>query len=451
MPFVTPEQVRTAIDNADLAIHGAIQDGTLLEVMVALKGDIVSSSFLLSVHLLTTTNQAEIFQAKKSEEFAAEFKQRRYLFLCCKDYMLAQRAGTLDEKFLETQETGLKNFLEKAKERKGKAKAKDTMGGVTGPAPTKASERRPEAGPSRIRVTSPLPMDREKSVPQVKGPEATLPTGAGPSGSSTSGWAGPSQTARAGPSQTARAGPSTTGPGRSKAVGAAGPAPATAVAMPSVPPRESRTSFDTVRPPGGWSSKFYAAMGNTAKAARMHGPPTDEMAKLSVGERQEKTREGASRPHRRLASLEEDVDEEYRPQPSKRKRLEEMVDSDGEEEKEDDDEEVEERSTKRPRVRGSQRRVVLGTGEFYNPRCELCQEKGWKCEKQSKKNWACCRCAVKKVGCKRGGGEKRRNARRSDQEDESDGPATSDGEGPAPHGTAVPRTGHDRKGKGKGE
>jgi hypothetical protein len=47
MPFVTPEQVRTAIDNADLAIHGAIQDGTLLQVMAALKGDIVS--FILSL------------------------------------------------------------------------------------------------------------------------------------------------------------------------------------------------------------------------------------------------------------------------------------------------------------------------------------------------------------------------------------------------------------------
>jgi len=47
MPLVTSEQVRTAIDNADLAIHGAIQDGTLLEVMVALKGDIVS--FILSL------------------------------------------------------------------------------------------------------------------------------------------------------------------------------------------------------------------------------------------------------------------------------------------------------------------------------------------------------------------------------------------------------------------
>jgi len=183
----------------------------------------------------------------------------------------------------------------------------------------------------------------------------------------------------------------------------------------------------------------------------MHGPPTDEMAKLSVGERQEGAREGASRRHRRLASLEEEVDEEYRPQPSKRKRVDEMVDSDGEEEKEDDDEEVEERSTKRPRVRGSQRRVVVGTGEFYNPRCELCQEKGRRCEKQNKRNWACCLCATRKVACKRGGGEKRRNARYSAREDESDAPSTSDEEGPAPHGTAVPRTGHDRKGKGRGK
>ena len=43
MPFATAAQVRTAIDNAELAINRAIQDGTILEVMVAMKGEIVSS------------------------------------------------------------------------------------------------------------------------------------------------------------------------------------------------------------------------------------------------------------------------------------------------------------------------------------------------------------------------------------------------------------------------
>lgn len=45
MPFTTAEQVRTAIDNADQAIHGAIGDGTIVEVMAGMKGAIVSLFF----------------------------------------------------------------------------------------------------------------------------------------------------------------------------------------------------------------------------------------------------------------------------------------------------------------------------------------------------------------------------------------------------------------------
>ena len=38
MPFATAVQVRTTINNAELVINRAIQDGTILEVMVAMKG-----------------------------------------------------------------------------------------------------------------------------------------------------------------------------------------------------------------------------------------------------------------------------------------------------------------------------------------------------------------------------------------------------------------------------
>jgi len=149
-----------------------------------------------------------------------------------------------------------------------------------------------------------------------------------------------------------------------------------------------------------------------------------------------------------------DVDGDYEPQASKRKRVDEPVDSDGEEEKEDDEED-EERKVKRPRARVSKRREVKGTGKFYNPSCDTCAENGAKCEKQAK-YWACCRCAIKKIGCKRGDQSKRRNARVSGPEDgeddEDDEELTSEGEAPsARQPVAVPRKRLDRKGKGKGK
>jgi len=42
MSLVTAEQVRTTIDAADEVIRGAIGDGTIVEVMAAKKGEIVS-------------------------------------------------------------------------------------------------------------------------------------------------------------------------------------------------------------------------------------------------------------------------------------------------------------------------------------------------------------------------------------------------------------------------
>ena len=69
MPFTTAEQVLTAIDNAGVAIRGAIRDGTVVKVMAAMKGEIVSSllsSFL--IYLLKTIKPGRTFPSQ--EEWA---------------------------------------------------------------------------------------------------------------------------------------------------------------------------------------------------------------------------------------------------------------------------------------------------------------------------------------------------------------------------------------------
>ena len=120
----------------------------------------------------------------------------------------------------------------------------------------------------------------------------------------------------------------------------------------------------------------------------MHGVPMDEMARLSVGERQEGAREGAGRSHRWLGSLEEemDINGEDASQGSKRKRRDEgdREYSNGEEEKEDDREEdrVEERKVKCPRAGSKQK--IQGTGKYYTPTCEPCKDNGTRCEKQKR-------------------------------------------------------------------
>ena len=187
----------------------------------------------------------------------------------------------------------------------------------------------------------------------------------------------------------------------------------------------------------------------------MHGVPMDEMARLPVGERQEDAREGAGCSHRRLGSLEEemDIDGEDVSQGSKQKRHDEgdREYSDGKEEKEDDREEdrVEERKVKRPRAGGSKRKIQ-GTEKYYTPAYEPCEDNGTRCEKK-KKAWACVQCEMKKVACRQGRGEKRKNARDSGpEEDSNDEGATSNAERSARQRVAVPRKGPDRKGKGRG-
>jgi hypothetical protein len=427
MPFTTAKQVRTAIDNADLAIRRAIEDGTLLTVINAMKAKIVSC-FISSclIYMLMTIKQGQLFEAKKNKSFAAEFKVPRHLWDCLTAYMVAQKVGALDGKFVEDQGKALDAFLAKEEEGKnGKGKAKDTVVGAgkgSGRVSPKQREWQPEAGPSRIRATSPPAEKNARTVGQRLGAANAAPSGAGGAG----GW---------------------------RAVGAeplGAEGAAASRAEHTVPPRPSVPQPATV-----WQSRFHPAVPapKTSKAPRMHGPPTDEMARLSVGERQKSAKEGASRSHRRLGSLEEEIDVEGEdgPHGSKRKRSDEGERdySDGEEEKEDkDDEGIEERKVKRPRAGGSKRKVPEGTGEYYRPACEPCKVNGTKCEKQEK-NWACVRCATKKVACKRGQ-DKRRNARDSEPEDDSDEPGTSEAEQSARQRSAVPMKRRDRKGKGRG-
>jgi hypothetical protein len=340
--------------------------------------------------------------------------------------MVAQKAGTLDGKFVEDQREALDAFLAKEKEgNNGKGKAKDTGGEAgkgSGRVSPKQRERQPEAGPSRIRATSPLAERNARTVTQRVGAEGALPSGSG----GAVGW------------RTVGAEPSGTG-------GAA-----SSRADDTVPPRPP-----VPQPTTGWQSKFYAAAPppKTSKAPRMHGPPTDEMARLSVRGREKSVKEGAPHSHRRLGSLEEEIDVEAEDgsHGSKRKRGDEGERdySDGESEKDDrDDEGMEERKVKRPRAGGSKRKVPVGTGEYYKPACEPCKVNGTKCEKQEK-NWACVRCANKKVACRRGQ-HKRRNARGSGPEEDSDEPGTSEAEPSARHRSAVPTKRPDRKGKGRG-
>ena len=205
-----------------------------------------------------------------------------------------------------------------------------------------------------------------------------------------------------------------------------------------------------------WTSKFYAAVwpAKSSKAPHMHGVPMDEMARLSVGERQEGAREGAGHSHHRLGLLEEemDINGEDESQGSKQKRRDEgdREYSDGKEEKEDDREEdrVEERKVKRPRAGGSKRKIQ-GTGKYYTPACEPCDDNGMRCEKQ-KKAWVCVQCVIKKVACQRGRGEKQKNARDSGPDEDSNNEAAmSNAERSARQCVAVPRKGPDRKGKGR--
>jgi len=192
---------------------------------------------------------------------------------------------------------------------------------------------------------------------------------------------------------------------------------------------------------------------------RQHGPPTDEMSRLSVGEKNEEVRVA---PVRRLGSIEEDMDLDEEPQGSKRKRDAEKEDGDEEYEDDelessDDDDEAgrkakrrstregdgrrkrkweaekeydweeddgveleggkEERRPKRQAKRqadeGRKKRKPIGNGTFRDPPCGRCRRINCPCEIQAGR-YACCECHRLKVKCEQDQGDevgrRRKNA-----------------------------------------
>lgn len=360
---------------------------------------------------------------------------------------------------MEGQRQALAAFLEKQSDRKGKAKAKETVeAGMRESAPgPRQGERQPEASRSRIRPTSPLAREAVKTLPAPSAPKGLDRPGAtGAEKAARPPAAKPSGADRPPPRQLVhreggRMTPSNMrGRARDREGNVAGPS-RIVPRKPSVPPAESNTM-------GEYRTKLYPPVGPPRTRA-----PTDQMARLSVGGRPEDTSTPAPASSRRLGSLERDMDvDEAQESSSKRKRGDERrkPDSDGEDELEDEEYE-EERPVKRSRAVGG-RKPVERTGEWFVPPCEECVIKNAaRCEKQPN-SWACVRCAVKKVACIRDdGASKRRNSRlpRTKQSEAEEAAATSEGENTAPRPapparhrpTRSRRNGLDRKGKGKGK
>ena len=183
---------------------------------------------------------------------------------------------------------------------------------------------------------------------------------------------------------------------------------------------------------------------------RQHGPPTDEMSRLSVGEKNEVVRVA---PVRRLGSIEEDMDLDEEPRGSKRKRDAEKEDGDEEYEgdelessdnddeaerkakrrstregdgrrkrkweaekeydwEEDDEVEFEggkeerrpKRQAKRQVDEGRKKRKPIGNGTFRDPPCGRCRRINCPCEIQAGR-YACCECHRLKVKCEQDQGD----------------------------------------------
>jgi hypothetical protein len=316
----------------------------------------------------------------------------------------------------------------------------------------RAGERQPEPASSRIRPTSPLAREGAKTLPGPSAAKDIVRPGAAGAGKAPGQPAAKPSGAGGPPPRVLvhrEGGRMTTSNMQNRERNVAEPS-RVVPRKPSVPPAESNTT-------GEYRTKLYPPVG--PPRARL---PTDQMARLSVGGRPEDTSTPAPSSYRRLGSLERDMDvDEAQESGSKRKRGADRrkPDSDGEDEIEDEEYE-EERVAKRSRPVGSGRKPIVGTGTYFVPACEVCDERGLKCEKQAQA-WACVRCAKKKVACIRDSTEKRRNARVARDEDNEgeETTAPSDGEHVAPRPapparqrtTRSRRNGPDRKGKGKGK
>ena len=347
--------------------------------------------------------------------FLAEFNERRFLFECCKLYGPARRENRLDDGHLQSQREALAAF-ERETERLRHESAPASV------------PPQPIAGSSR--TTRP-------ATPALPPTSTPLPT-------TTTGVAKPKSAAP----RTAIQPP------------AARVMPSKKQAAPHMSDKPQAAPHVIVKPHVVVTPQLAAAIPSPKRAKipeRRLRPPTDEMARLSVGKRGDVVR--VDRPGRRLTSLEEEEDanvDEARGVKRKREsdqEEDEYNDEEGEDEVVDEDEEEEPKKPKGRTKRGgddANRRPAKPTGEFYNPPCERCQRtgRGRKCERQ-KASTACCHCHSLKQRCSRA--KAKGKARKNDEE-------SSEGEDAAPHERLPPakappatRSQRQRKASGKGK
>jgi hypothetical protein len=185
------------------------------------------------------------------------------------------------------------------------------------------------------------------------------------------------------------------------------PAPSTTTAAPPQIPTPSTTTITATSGPLKQQTAPVAVASvpqptarNEKAAERRLRPPTDEMARLSMGSGGDVI---VSRPRRRLRSLEEEMHVDETPD-LKRKR-EDWGDDEEYDDEEGEEEEEEPKKRKGPTKRArdnANRRLAKRTGQLFNPPCERCDRtgRGKTCEKQQGSK-ACCHCYTLKQKCSR--------------------------------------------------
>ena len=293
----------------------------------------------------------------------------RFLWHCCAAYKTALKAGDMDnEKWVNQQRKALARFKKEEKERNSGAAAMPPTQPAAGPSTNVV----PPPIPLATRPRTPIPAVPVQDPPMARAEPKVMPLSSAP--------------AKLTKQPTTLPAPSTS---------AARPTPAAPLKKPKMPNAPKKVvPIKTHRP----------------VAPRREGPPTDEMARLTMAEKQDRgDAVRVSRPARRLGSIEEmDVDEGSRG--SKRKRDDsrdpEYIGSDAEEDEEENEEEKAAPGRAKPQAEGKQKRMAKRGGTFRNPPCSHCRRFGFKCEDQLEKlsyRSACCACYEAKRACREGG------------------------------------------------
>jgi len=292
----------------------------------------------------------------------------RFLWHCCAAYKRALKAGNLDnEKWVKQQHKVLAMFVENEKE---------SNSGASAMPPTQ-----PAAGPSTKVVPPPIP---RATHPRTPTPAVLIPD---PPMARAQPKAMPLSSA---PKLTEQP---TTLPVLSTST--ARPAPVVPVKKPKMP---------------NTPKKVVPIKMHRPVAPRREGPPTDEMARLTMAEKQDcGDAVRVSHPAQRLGLIEEmDVDEGSRGSKRKRdnSRDPEYIGSDAEEDEDEKEDEKEAQRRAKPQAEGKQKQMAKRGGTFRNPRCYHCRRFGYQCEDHLEKlsyKSACCACYEAKTACKGGG------------------------------------------------